>query len=94
MLPFSPLLLSNALAEGLTSIATLLAQKDKAAADAVKKIIVTQFNFFSPSLGQRTHFAGFEKNFITDSYNEKKEGLREVYKEQTLALLTINASHL
>ncbi|MDP4725573.1 MAG: hypothetical protein NWS47_04720, partial [Alphaproteobacteria bacterium] len=68
----------NALTEGLTSIATLLAQKDKAAAAAVKKIIVTQFNFFSPSLGQRTHFAGFEKNLITDSYNEKKEGLREL----------------
>jgi hypothetical protein len=72
MPPFSPLLLSNALIEGLSSISTLVIQEDKEMVNAIKKIIVSQFNFFPPTLGQKMHFTAFDKNLIVDSYNKKK----------------------
>lgn len=80
MLPFSPLLLTKALTEGLGSISSLLIQEDKEMVGVVQKIITIHFNFFSQNLIQKTYSTGIDRNHIADSYNEKKEGLRELLK--------------
>ncbi len=74
MLPFSPLLISNALIEGLGAISSLLLQQDKKTVDTIKKILFTQFD-------QKIEFSHFDKNVFVDCYAEKKANLHELLRQ-------------
>ncbi len=78
MLPFSPLLISNALLEGMRGVSSLFLEGDKKAGNALKKFFFAQFDFLDK---QKNVFNSVDKDTLVISYEAKKEALHELLRQ-------------
>lgn len=81
MLPFSPLLISNAMLEGLASISSLLFYNNKELTDIVKKIILGEFDLLSGIAFENLASHGFDKERLITHHETKKKDLNELLKK-------------
>lgn len=81
MLPFSPLLVTNAMIEGLTSISTMLIYDNIEITEIIKKIILGDFDLYTRLLHESFATNTFDKQNLVSTFEDKKKNLNKLLKK-------------